>query len=193
MDEIGIPEDKAWEIFKPFVIKRMMKGVSKRNPQARAQVIESVENRSKSARKSLLDEMELRPIIYSRAPVLHKYGMIGGYAHPVKGNAIRVSPIIEPGMNADHDGDTFNYHVVISDEAIKDVKENMLPSRHLFSVADFKLLHQPGHGFNMGLYLLNKGKKKGRMVLDRKFKDRKSVLEAYKRGELNLNDEVKVG
>lgn len=105
MDEIGLPEEKMWELFEPFIVRRLMKGVDKSDPVGRKKVLEDVKERRGNARQALLDEAKERPVVYSRAPVLHKYGVLAGFAQPVPGNAIRVSPITEPGLNADHDGD----------------------------------------------------------------------------------------
>ncbi len=193
MDEIGIPEDQAWDMFKPFVIRRMIQGTSG-TPEEKKNVLKDFEKRRGNSRAALLKEMSERPVIYSRAPVLHKYGIIAGYATPVPGKAIRVNIPVMPGMTADIDGDTFQVHALITKAAVDDAKRKMLPSRHLFSTGDFKLMHQPGHEFNMGLYLLSgkgrKGVKPGRMITDRTFGSPEAVMEAYKRGELELSDDV---
>jgi intein/homing endonuclease len=114
MDEIGLPEEKMWELFEPFIVRRLMKGVDKSDPVGRKKVLEDVKERRGNARQALLDEAKERPVVYSRAPVLHKYGVLAGFAQPVPGNAIRVSPITEPGLNADHDGDLQIQNVILA-------------------------------------------------------------------------------
>jgi len=103
MDEIGVPEDKAWEMFHPFVVRRLIQGTTG-SPEEKKRALKAVSERQPVARDALLKEMSERPVLYSRAPVLHKYGMIAGYAVPVPGHAIRVNIPTMKGFNADFDG-----------------------------------------------------------------------------------------
>jgi DNA-directed RNA polymerase beta subunit/intein/homing endonuclease len=187
MDHIGIPEDKAWELFAPFVLRRLVRSTDG-SPQAKKAMLRHVTEKSKTAEAALEKEMQERPIIYSRAPVLHKYGLIAGYANKVPGHAIRVNPEVEPGLGADHDGDTFNYHVLVSDDAIREAKSKMLPSQNLRATSDFGLLYAPTQDFRMGLHLSSDAK--GGKLIPKVFKSRSEVVGAYERGEINLNDTI---
>lgn len=112
IDEIGLPWEQSWELFKPFVVRRMLKGTDK-SPEAKKKVLEDIAERRPNANKALMDEMKDRPVIYSRAPVLHKYGMLGAYAKPVNGNAIRSNIPTLAGLGADFDGDANRCHIFI--------------------------------------------------------------------------------
>lgn len=100
VDEIGIPEEMAWKIYQPCIIRRLV-GLGY-NP---ADAQKSVEEHKPEARQALLAEMEHRPVIYNRAPSLHRWSV--GAAHPTltPGKEIKISPGIVGPTNSDFDGD----------------------------------------------------------------------------------------
>jgi DNA-directed RNA polymerase beta' subunit len=83
--------------------------------------------------------------------------------------------------------DTMNYHVPVSDEAVKDAVEKMMPSRNLKAVRDFKVHYLPRHEFMMGLYLASKAKNANKPRL---FRSRADVTAAYQRGDIGIGDKV---
>lgn len=99
MDQVGLPEDKAWVIFRPFVIRNLVRRGMGAQAAAR-----SVADQTAVAYKALLEEMNRRPVVINRAPVLHRYGMMAAWATPVKGSTLQIPPIVTPGFNADFDG-----------------------------------------------------------------------------------------
>jgi len=101
IDEAGIPEPRAWEVYSPFIVRRLVRqGI----PHVRA--VEAVDKRDKLARKALIDEMDARPVIINRAPVLHRYGRMAFFPRLVKGAVLQVSPLITKGMGMDFNGDS---------------------------------------------------------------------------------------
>lgn len=106
------------------------------------------------------------------------------------GNTLEIPPAIVPGLNADFDGDTMNFHVTVSDKAVQEAKDRLLPSRNLRSPADFGTLWLPRQEFLQGLYLAST-KRTGRRLLP-VFNSEADVIAAYKRGELNIDDAVSV-
>ena len=100
MDQVGIPEDAAWDLYKDFTLRNL---VMHGYPAVRAS--EMIEKRTPEARDALDKEMANRPVILDRAPTLHKFNLMGFYPHIVEGNTIRVSPIVCKGFNLDFDGD----------------------------------------------------------------------------------------
>lgn len=136
MDEVGIPEDLAWETYRPFVVRRLVRG---NVPGPRA--YKMVEDRDDRAKSALLQEMDSRPVVMRRAPVLHKYGEMGFFPKLVKGKQIRVTPTVTAGFGMDFDGDSVAFHVPSTDSSIRDVIERMLPSKNLLSVRTGKV-HQ---------------------------------------------------
>lgn len=109
IDEAGIPEARAWEVYSPFLVRRLV-----RQGVGRLQALEAVEKRDQLARKALLAEMDARPIIINRAPVLHRYGRMAFFPRLVKGDTLHVSPLITKGMGADFDGDQQIGQVIVA-------------------------------------------------------------------------------
>jgi hypothetical protein len=186
MDHVGIPEEKAWEIYRPHVIHRMTKrGV----PWALAS--KAVEERNDVARDALLKEMEARPVIVDRAPVLHKWGALAMRPKLVAGDALRMNEFVQKGYGQDNDGDCMNFHVPMSEEAVKEAYELLLPSKSLIQSADMKSA-QPriiseGSG---GLYLASLPPNKNEKP--RTFISWSDAEKAYRRGELAIDDPVVV-
>lgn len=182
MDTIGIPENSAWEIYKPFVIRRL---VQRNYPLPQAQ--ELWEKKSGVARQELVAEMGERPVIVDRAPIMHKYGIMAFNPVLVKGEAIQTSPLIVAGFGMDYDGDTSNFQVPVLPEAVEEARSLMMPSQNLISPSDFKSpLHTPGQDAIAGLYYASK-KGKGR---PRTFATQEDVVRAYKAGEIDIDDQV---
>ena len=183
MDSIGLPEDKAWTLYKPFIQRRLVRrGI----PGTRAQ--ELIEQRSKEARTALEQEMEVRPIIANRAPTWHKFNLMAFHPHIVQEDVIRVSPLITVGFNADFDGDQMNFHVPVSEKAVREAEAKMLPSRNLFRMSDLRSVQPaPGKEMLLGLYQLTRAPSRKRPVI---FNTSEEARAAYKRGEIELNDPI---
>jgi hypothetical protein len=184
MDQVGLPEDKAWVLFRPFVVRNLV-----RRGLGAMEAARHIENTSDVARKALLEEMGRRPVLINRAPVLHKYGMMASWAVPVKGNTLQVPPITTSGFNADFDGDAMNYHVPVSKAAVEEAVNKMMPSRNLLSTSDFDVHYFPRQEFLHGLHLASTAKKSGKPKV---FMTKADVIKAYKRGELSVDDVVQM-
>jgi DNA-directed RNA polymerase subunit beta' len=187
MDEVGLPEPKAWTIYRPFIIRNL---VRKGMPPTVA--VKAVAAQSEVARNALLAEMETRPVLINRAPTLHRYGFMAAWPKLTKGLTLRTPPVIAPSMSLDHDGDAMNYHVPVSDDAVKEAIEKMMPSRNLRSVRDFKVHYLPKNEFQMGLYLAGGGAKAADKGGPRVFANAAAAEAAYHRGELGIGDRVVV-
>lgn len=185
MDSVGLPEDKAFTVYDKFITRRLVrKGMSLRAAR------EQVANKTKLAREILLEEMDHRPVYISRAPVLHKFGIMAMKPRITKGQTLQVSPLIVKGFNADFDGDAMNYHVPTTEKARKEAVERLLPSRNLFSMSDFKsVMHAPANEYVGGLYLATKARSKKPKRIFRNIQD---VKKAYERGDISLADNVQI-
>lgn len=181
MDQVGLPEDKAWVIYRPFIMRYLVRRGMGAMDAARA-----IEQRSEVALKGLLDEMAKRPVMITRAPVLHRYGIMAAWPVLTKGNTLQVPPIVTSGFGADFDGDAMNYHVPVSDDAVKDAVNKMLPSKNLKSIADFAVHYYPRQEFLHGLHLAS-SLKSGRKHI---FANKEAAMMAYKRGEIDASDIV---
>jgi DNA-directed RNA polymerase subunit beta' len=186
MDEVGLPEGRAWEVYSPFLIRRLVrKGVG------RVQALQYVKDRSPLARKALIEEMDERPVLVNRAPVLHRYGLMAFYPRIVRGDVLQVSPLITTGMGMDFDGDTSNYQPVADDDAAKEAFLKMLPSRNLLAVSSFKKpVYVPKREYQAGLWRATASVGKDKKA--RTFANSKAALQAYERGELDPDDPVEV-
>jgi DNA-directed RNA polymerase beta' subunit len=119
MDEVGIPEKMAWEIFAPHIRRRLAaQGI----PASRA--IRMIKDHDPTARRALDAEMRERPVNISRAPAWHKFNFISSYAKIAEGDNIKVSPLTTQGMGADHDGDSGRFWLPIEFLLDKTVSKN---------------------------------------------------------------------
>ena len=181
MDQVGLPENKAWILYRPFIIRQLVRRGMGAMDAARA-----IENKSELARKMLVDEMARRPVIINRAPVLHRYGMMAAWPMLTKGNTLQIPPLVTSGFNADFDGDAMNFHVPVSDDAVQDAVNKMLPSKNLRSVSDFDVHYYPRQEFLHGLHLASSTKNRRSHT----FVSREAALTAYKRGDIGVGDKV---
>lgn len=119
MDSIGLPEDKAWELYKDFILRRLT-----RNNVPGLRALEMIEKREPAAKQALLDEMNSRPVLMDRAPTWHKFNILAYRPYLHSGSTVQVSPLILQGINGDFDGD-FQKSVVmlaISQDAPEEVR-----------------------------------------------------------------------
>jgi DNA-directed RNA polymerase beta subunit len=186
LDEVGIPEDMLWSMYEKFLVKDL---VSKGYRALQAK--EMVEDRHPGAREALMREIQRRPVVLNRAPTLHRYNMIGAFPKPVPGKTIRINPFLEPGMNADYDGDSMNIHVPVTEGAIEDAN-NMTLSSVLFSDKNRdSLLVFPEMESIMGLAHATEVDAKNKTV--RKFKSKADAMKAYNAGRIGLGTRVQIG
>jgi len=94
MDTLGLPEDRAWDVYKTYVIRRL-----RRAGMAGMDALREVEAKTPRARKALEEEMQVRPVIMDRAPVLHKFGVLAFRPKLVKGSAVQLPPLVYKGFS----------------------------------------------------------------------------------------------
>lgn len=185
MDQIGIPEDSAWELYKDFVMRELV-----RHGYPTVTAVEMLDRRSPEALDVLQDIMTKRPVIMDRAPTWHKFNLLAFYPHITEGHTIRVSPLVTKGFNMDFDGDQANFHVPVSDKAVEQTRKRMLPSDNLFSLTDMKSVrHSPSMEMTMGLYWLTRAAKAGKPKV---FANAAAAEQAYKNGEIGANDPIQI-
>lgn len=185
MDSIGIPEDKAWELYRPFVQRRL---VRRGFPATKA--AELIDQRSKEAEDELEREMDNRPVIMDRAPTWHKFNLLAFRPRLVKDeDVVRVSPLIVAGFNADFDGDAVNFHVPVTNKAVDQARDKMLPSKNLFRVTDLRSVqHAPSKEMIMGLYQLTREPKKAKEPVV--FPTMAAAKKAYEEGLIDVDDPI---
>jgi DNA-directed RNA polymerase subunit beta' len=185
MDEIGIPEKVAWEMYKPYVTRGLV-----RQGYPAATAIKMIADKTEAARHVLDKVMQERPIIMDRAPTWHKFNFMAFTPHIVDSDTIHVSPLVDPAYNMDHDGDTVNLHVPSSERAVEQAKRIMRPSENLTSLTDLSTpRYLPSKEQIFGLYAATA------RVEDKPVKVFNTVSDAkraYARGEIGMNDPVEI-
>ena len=185
LDEIGLPERIAWDIYKPFIVRRLVRsGVST------VKALEKVKDKTDDARKALLQEMEVRPVIWNRAPTLHRFGIMAAKPKLVKGDTLLTPPLVVPPMGGDFDGDAVQLHVPASDDAVKDALTKMLPSKNLINPAEFKATYKPGQEYVGGLWYATK--EPDRKKRKRVFRTRQDAVAAFRRGEISADQPIEI-
>lgn len=184
LDEVGVPEAKLFEVYRPAVVRRLVRSGMDRLAAARA-----VEERTDKAVAAARAEMAERPVLLSRAPVLHRYGILAFRPRPVAGDVLRVNPFVTNGFGMDFDGDMSNFHVPISDEAVEEALDKLLPSRHLRSPATFRAHQLPIREHALGLYFAGRPPAERPPIV---FPDARSAIAAYHDGEIALDQPVRI-
>lgn len=191
MDQVGLPEEMAWKLYRPFTMRRLARKYNTGDQGVPlTELAKWVEARDPRAKDAMIEEMAERPIVYVRAPVLHKYGIMGAYPVLTPGDAFRVSPINNKGFNLDHDGDTMNFHVPVSPEAVRDVKEKLLPSKNLFAEDDYDVRLLPPQEYLLGLHIATRDPDPDKEP--RVFDSERDAIQAFLRGDLRITDPVKI-
>lgn len=183
LDEIGIPTDMAFTIYKPFVVRRLSQ--MGYDPLTARRLVET---KDELALKVLEMESRERPAIMNRAPSLHKFNLQAFRPRLTDGRAVEVNPLIVAGFNMDFDGDTAGIHVPVSEDARKEALEKLLPSKNLLSVRDGSAMHAPTKETAYGVYLMSAPK--GDPI---PFKNKEAVLQAHLENKIKVNTAVSVG
>jgi DNA-directed RNA polymerase beta subunit len=187
MDQIGLPEEQAWTLYGPFVARRLAKAMGD-TPDMRLEAVRQITDRTPKATRALLDEMEHRPVVSSRAPMLHRYSVMGFMPVLTHGKTLQLPPQVLAGLGGDFDGDTMNFHVVVADDAVKEAKEKLLASKNLKNPADFGPNFAPRQEFLEGLWLAStrKDAKKQTMV----FGSKSEALQAFRSGKIGIDQPI---
>jgi DNA-directed RNA polymerase beta subunit len=185
MNQVGVPENMAWEMYKPYVLRGLV-----RTGYPSATAVKMVADKTDTARHILEKEMEERPIIMDRAPTWHKFNFLAFTPHITQDETIRVCPLIVSGFNMDFDGDTVNMHVPSSQKAVDQAKRIMMPSENLISTTDLSSpMHSPSKEQIFGLYAAtSKVNQKPVKV----FNTVSEAKRAYAAGEIEMNDPIEI-
>jgi len=186
MDEFGMPEEMAWANYGPFVMRRLVQ-----NGYPATDAKQMIENKVPAAYTALVNETRDRPALINRAPTLHRHGIVAAYPRLIPGKTIRVNPFIEEGLNLDYDGDTLQLHVPATPSANDEAKKMTLPNMLFADKQRDNLLVFPQQEAILGTWLASHGPRPG--VKTKTFKTQSDAMSAYHRGEIRLDDPVKIG
>lgn len=180
LDQISIPREGAFSIFKPFIVKELVQqGFTPLSAR------EEVDRRSPLAKRALEVAITKRPVFFKRDPVLHKFGIMAFWAKLNDGHDIRTHPLLSGGFNFDYDGDKMAVFVPVTNAAVEEAKR-MLPSNNLFNFSDGKTMYQPSLGGQLGLYLMTHFGKN----TTKRFDTLKEAADAADHGDISMTDIV---
>ncbi|GIU97285.1 MAG: DNA-directed RNA polymerase subunit beta' [Actinomycetota bacterium] len=152
LHQCGLPKQMALELFKPFVMKRLV-------DQGLAQNIKSAKRMVERARPQVWDVLEEvireHPVLLNRAPTLHRLGIQAFEPVLVEGKAIQIHPLVCTAFNADFDGDQMAVHVPLSAEAQAEARILMLSTNNILSPAHGRPIATPSQDMVLGLYYLS--------------------------------------
>ena len=153
MHECGLPKDMASELFKPFIIRKMLeRGLVKTVKSAKR----IVDRKDPVVWEILENILKGHPILLNRAPTLHRLGIQAFQPKLVEGKAIRLHPLVCTGFNADFDGDQMAVHVPLGNAAVLEAQLLMLSSHNILNPANGAPITVPSQDMVLGLYYITK-------------------------------------
>ena len=190
MNECGLPRRMALELFKPFVMHRLVvlgiapniKNAKRMVERARGEVWDILE-----------DVIKNRPVLLNRAPTLHRLGIQAFMPVLIDGHAIQIHPLVCSAFNADFDGDQMAVHVPLSRMAVLEAREAMLSTHNMLSPASGDPLVAPTLDMVMGCFYLTEMKRDDKIgKQDRRFRDISEARDAYDSGIIDLHTPIHV-
>ena len=156
MHECGLPKEMAAELYKPFIIRKLIeRGVVKTVKSAK----KIIDRRDPVIYEILEHVMEGHPVLLNRAPTLHRHGILAFQPRMIEGKAIQLHPLACAGFNADFDGDQMAVHLPLSNEAILEAQLLMLGSHNILDPANGNPITVPSQDMILGLYYITKPRK----------------------------------
>jgi len=188
LDQCGLPKEMALEMFKPFVLRELIKrGIAPNVKSAK----HALERRNPEVFDILEDIIKNHPVLLNRAPTLHKLGIQAFYPQLIEGNAIRLHPCVCAGYNADFDGDQMAVHVPLTEMSQQEARDLMMPSRNLLKPADGSPITIPNKDMALGCYFLTE--MDDRLPLfGAVFSNPEEAEHAYQSGHIGLRQAIKV-
>ena len=188
LHQCGLPKQMALELFKPFVMKRLV-------DLNHAQNIKSAKRMVERARPVVWDVLEEviaeHPVLLNRAPTLHRLGIQAFEPQLVEGKAIQIHPLVCTAFNADFDGDQMAVHLPLSAEAQAEARVLMLSSNNILSPASGRPITSPTQDMVLGLYFLTSLREK-ELGEGRAFSSIAEAVMAFDQGSLSLQARIKL-
>ncbi len=188
MYQCGLPKEMALELFKPFVMKRLVETKAEQNIKSARKAVER-------AKENVWDALEVvikgHPVMLNRAPTLHRLGIQAFEPVLVEGRAIKLHPLVCTAFNADFDGDQMAVHVPLSAEAQAEARFLMLAAGNLLKPSDGQPVAVPTQDMILGSYYLTLDKD-GEKGEGKVFRNVDEVMMAYQTGVIELHSKIKV-
>ncbi len=186
--QCGLPKEMALELFKPFVMKKLVNDGLAHNIKSAKRMVERVRNEVWDVLEDVIKE---HPVLLNRAPTLHRLGIQAFEPVLVEGRAIKLHPLVCTAYNADFDGDQMAVHVPLSAEAQAEARFLMLSANNLLKPQDGKPVTVPTQDMVLGSYYLTL-EKGGEPGEGKVFGNLDEVIMAYENGYLGLHAPIKV-
>ena len=188
LHQCGLPKQMALELFKPFVMKRLV-------DLNHAQNIKSAKRMVERARPVVWDVLEEviaeHPVLLNRAPTLHRLGIQAFEPQLVEGKAIQIHPLVCTAFNADFDGDQMAVHLPLSAEAQAEARILMLSSNNILSPANGRPITSPTQDMVLGLYYLTMVRD-GELGEGRAFSSIAEAIMAHDQHSVSLQAKIKI-
>ncbi len=188
MYQCGLPKEMALELFKPFVMKRLVETKEATNIKTARKMVERASGEIWDALETVIKE---HPVLLNRAPTLHRLGIQAFEPVLVEGKAIKLHPLVCTAYNADFDGDQMAVHVPLSAEAQAEARFLMLAANNLLKPSDGKPVAVPTQDMVLGSYYLTLVKA-DEMGANKVFKDKDEAIMAYNDGVVGLHAPIRV-
>jgi DNA-directed RNA polymerase subunit beta' len=193
LHECGLPKDMAAELFKPFIIRKLIeRGIVKTVKSAR----KLVDKKEAIVWDILENILKGHPVMLNRAPTLHRLSIQAFQPKLIEGKAIQLHPLVCAAFNADFDGDQMAVHVPLSNAAVLEAQLLMLASHNILNPQNGTPITLPSQDMVLGLYYITKGKKTTSTETVRgegkHFYSAEEVIIAYNEGRVDLHAWIKV-
>ncbi len=193
LHECGLPKDMAAELFKPFIIRKLIeRGIVKTVKSAK----KIVDKKEPVVWDILENVLKGHPVLLNRAPTLHRLGIQAFQPKLIEGKAIQLHPLVCTAFNADFDGDQMAVHVPLGHAAILEAQLLMLASHNILNPANGAPIAVPSQDMVLGLYYITKGRKsdkeRGMKGEGRSFYSPEELIIAYNEGQVDLHAWIKV-
>ncbi len=186
--QCGVPKEMAIELFKPFVMKKLVADGHATNIKSAKKMVEKLR---KEVWDALEDVIKDHPVLLNRAPTLHRLGIQAFEPVLVEGRALKLHPLVCTAYNADFDGDQMAIHVPLSAEAQAEARFLMLSANNLLKPQDGRPVTVPTQDMVLGSYYLTIVKE-DEIGAGKVFRDKDEALMAYENGVVGLHAPIKV-
>ena len=191
--ECGLPKEMAAELYKPFVIRKLIeRGIVKTVKSAK----KIIDKKEPVVWDILENVLKGHPVLLNRAPTLHRLGIQAFQPRLIEGKAIRLHPLVCTAFNADFDGDQMAVHLPLGPEAILESQLLMLASHNILNPANGSPITVPSQDMVLGLYYMTKERKSTDKIKVKgeglSFYSYEEVVIAFNEGQVELNAGIKV-
>ncbi len=187
--QCGLPKTMALELYRPFVIARLVSHNYAANVKGARRFIE----RNRPEVWEVLEEViKERPVLLNRAPTLHRLGIQAFEPVLIEGSAIQLHPLVTTAFNADFDGDQMAVHVPLSDKAVWEARNLMLSSKNLLKPADGEPIISPSKDMVLGVYYLTMEDKRAHKGDGLVFANMDEVELAYDLGHVEIHSNIRL-